>query len=384
LPLPPRNFSEFRTFSELTEITRGNGRFTRELVGVIGPVAHPTRLVETKSARLWATRFGKLMPQFQLLGNRLVTGQVGVMQIVQQPPALADHDQQTPAGGVILLVALQVFSQMVDALGEQRDLHVCRTRVFLVQLECFDRLFFSFHTCLVQKMLAKTSYSHSRCKAFLISQQGGLNRSAPIILAGIALDTLPCLNESQPDMSEVKYLSLNELEAGLDTIRQAPKDLGVLKLISRRPNTDEREVLTEGQLDPAHGLVGDNWKARGSRSTPDGSANPEMQLNVMNARVIELLAQDKERWALAGDQLFVDFDLSETNVPTGTRLVIGAAVIEITAPPHLGCKKFSVRFGPDAMKFVNSPEGKQLHLRGVNAKVVQPAVIRTGDSVKKL
>ncbi len=170
----------------------------------------------------------------------------------------------------------------------------------------------------------------------------------------------------------------------METIRQSPKDVGVVKLISRRPTTDEREVLTEAQLDPAHGLIGDNWKARGSRSTPDGSANPEMQLNVMNARVIELLAQDKERWALAGDQLFVDFDLSEENIPPGTRLAIGSAVIEITAPPHLGCKKFSARFGPDAMKFVNSPEGKQLHLRGVNAKVVQPAVIRTGDAVKKL
>jgi len=184
-------------------------------------------------------------------------------------------------------------------------------------------------------------------------------------------------------MTEMKYLSLNELQAGLDTIRQAPKDLGVLKLISRRPNTDEREVLIEGQLDPAHGLVGDNWKARGSRSTPDGSANPEMQLNVMNARVIALLAPDQARWALAGDQLYVDFDLSEANIPPGTRLAIGSAVIEITAPPHLGCKKFSARFGPDAMKFVNSPEGKQLHLRGVNAKVLQSGVVRSGDAIRK-
>ncbi|NOS70832.1 MAG: MOSC domain-containing protein, partial [Verrucomicrobia bacterium] len=139
-----------------------------------------------------------------------------------------------------------------------------------------------------------------------------------------------------------------------------------------------------GRLDLLEGLVGDNWKERGSRSTPDGSANPEMQLNIMNARVIELLAQSKERWALAGDQLFVDFDLSESNVPPGTRLAIGSAVIEVTAPPHTGCKKFSARFGPDAMKFVNAPEGKELHLRGINAKVVQPAIIRTGDSVKKL
>lgn len=182
----------------------------------------------------------------------------------------------------------------------------------------------------------------------------------------------------------MEHLTLAQLEAGLKTIRQSPKDVGVLKLISRRPNTDEREVLAEAQLDPMHGLVGDNWKTRGSRSTPDGSANPEMQLNVMNARVIELLAQDKERWALAGDQLFVDFDLSEANVPPGTRLAIGSAVIEVTAPPHLGCKKFSARFGPDAMKFVNSPEGKALHLRGVNARVITAGPVRNGDKVVRL
>jgi hypothetical protein len=185
-------------------------------------------------------------------------------------------------------------------------------------------------------------------------------------------------------MVEIRHLTFAEMEAGLDTIRHAPKDVGVLKLIARRPNTDEREVLEEGQLDPAHGLVGDSWKTRGSRSTTDGSANPEMQLNVMNARVIELLAQDKSRWALAGDQLYVDFDLSEANVPPGTRLAIGSAIIEITAPPHLGCKKFSARYGLDAMKFVNSPEGKQLHLRGVNAKVFEAGMVRSGDSVQKL
>jgi len=185
-------------------------------------------------------------------------------------------------------------------------------------------------------------------------------------------------------MTVAKHLSLAEMEAGLETIRQSPQDQGVLRLIVRRPATDKREVLTEGQLDLTDGLIGDNWKARGSSRSPDGAANREMQLNVMNARVIELLAQDKSRWALAGDQLFVDFDLSETNVPPGTRLAVGAAVIEITAPPHLGCKKFSARFGPDALKFVNSPRGKQLHLRGVNAKVVQAGCIRSGDPIRKL
>lgn len=185
-------------------------------------------------------------------------------------------------------------------------------------------------------------------------------------------------------MNTFEHLTLQQLEAGLEHIRQSPKDVGILKLISRRPNTNEREVLDEAQLDPAQGLIGDNWKARGSHSAADRAANPEMQLNVMNARVIGLIAQDKSRWALAGDQLYVDFDLSEANVPPGTRLAIGSAVIEVTAPPHLGCKKFSARFGPDAMKFVNSLEGKQLHLRGVNAKVVNAGVVRQNDPVRKL
>jgi len=180
------------------------------------------------------------------------------------------------------------------------------------------------------------------------------------------------------------HLTLEQMEAGLANIRQSPKDNGVLRLIVRRPETEAREVIAEGQLDLAGGLIGDNWKKRGSKSTPDGAANVEMQLNVMNARVIELLAQSKDRWALAGDQLYVDFDLSEANAPAGTRLAVGSAVIEVTPPPHTGCKKFSARFGVDAMKFVNSPEGKQLHLRGINAKIVQPGIVRPGDPVRKV
>ena len=185
-------------------------------------------------------------------------------------------------------------------------------------------------------------------------------------------------------MAEAGHLTFEALEAGLDDIRQSPRSVGALKWIARRPEVEAREVLREATLDPAHGLMGDNWKARGSRHSPDGSAIPELQLTLMNARVIALVAQDPSRWALAGDQLFVDFDLSEDNVPPGTRLTIGAAVIEVSALPHLGCKKFAARFGADAMKFVNSPEGKRLHLRGVNAKVVQAGVVRVGDEVRKL
>lgn len=185
-------------------------------------------------------------------------------------------------------------------------------------------------------------------------------------------------------MSEAKHLTMAELEAGLDTIRQSPKNEGVIALIVRRPQVDAREVLEKGELDLAEGLVGDTWKVRRSNRTPDGAPHPDMQLNIMNARVIALVAQEKDRWPLAGDQLFIDMDMSQENLPPGTRLALGSAVIEVTDQPHTGCKKFEARFGLDALKLVNSPVGRQLQLRGVNARVAQPGVIRVGDLVKKL
>src|SRR5919112_1681802 len=164
----------------------------------------------------------------------------------------------------------------------------------------------------------------------------------------------------------VKHLTAAELEAGLVDIRRSPKDAGPLELIVRRPCVDEREVLAEGELHPSEGLVGDSWKERGSSRTSDGSAHPEMQLNIMNARVIALVSQGRERWPLAGDQLYMDLDLSGENLPAGTRLALGEALIEVTAQPHTGCKKFVERFGLDAMRFVNSPVGRELNLRGIN------------------
>ena len=184
--------------------------------------------------------------------------------------------------------------------------------------------------------------------------------------------------------TEVRHLTTAELEAGLAAIRQSPRDGGTLELIVRRPAVDGREVLAEGELDLQQGLVGDTWSERGSSRMPDRSPHPDMQLNIMNARAIALIAQEKTRWPLAGDQLYIDLDLSDANLPAGTRLAIGTAVIEVTAQPHTGCQKFRARFGTDAHKFVNSPVGKELHLRGINARVVQPGTIRAGDTVSKL
>jgi hypothetical protein len=165
-------------------------------------------------------------------------------------------------------------------------------------------------------------------------------------------------------------------------VRASPADDGVVDLIVRRPAVDGRELLDEAELDPDAGLVGDNWSSKPSLAT--GAPNPLAQLTLINARVSALVAlDDDERRALAGDQLHVDLDLSYRNIPPGTRLQIGEAVIEITAEPHTGCGKFSSRFGVDALKWTNSPLGRDLNLRGINARVVKGGLVRRGDRIVK-
>ena len=182
----------------------------------------------------------------------------------------------------------------------------------------------------------------------------------------------------------VEHLDLATLEGGLDHVRRAPADHGTLELIVRRPAVDAREQLDEGTLDLTAGLVGDTWSSRPSKSTPDGSPDPVAQLTVMNVRAAALVAVKPERRELAGDQLFVDLDLSLDNLPPGTRLSLGSAVIEVSAKPHTGCAKFQARFGNDALRLVNSPDGRALRLRGLNARVVTPGTVRRGDTVRKL
>lgn len=182
----------------------------------------------------------------------------------------------------------------------------------------------------------------------------------------------------------MNHPTIDELEAGLPHIAASPKSEGRIDLIVRRPKDGERELLDEGTFDQDVGLVGDNWAVKPSKKTKDGSAHPRMQVNIMNARAIELLAGSKDRWALAGDQLYVDFDLSEENVPAGTQLQMGEAILEVTEIPHLGCAKFAARFGPLALKFVNSEKGRQLHLRGINARVIRGGKVASGAVISKI
>ena len=207
--------------------------------------------------------------------------------------------------------------------------------------------------------------------------------SWPVTLVDMTTTTA---DPADPAETAATHRTSEELQAFLPQLHSAPRDMGTLELVVRRPGLGEREVLDEGELDLAVGLVGDTWTERGSSRTPDGGPHPKMQLNVMSARMVAFLAGDPRRRELAGDQLYLDLDLSQENLPAGTRLTIGAptergAVIEVTEPPHTGCAKFVERFGAEAMRFVNGTVGRPMRLRGLNARVVVPGRVRPGDPV---
>ena len=175
-----------------------------------------------------------------------------------------------------------------------------------------------------------------------------------------------------------------DLDRRTADVAAAPRTEGLIVSIVRRPARDEREVIEEGVLDVTEGLVGDGWRARGSTSTPDGSADLESQLTLMSTRVLAAIEPDATRWPLAGDQVLVDMDLGVDNLPPGTRLVAGEAELEVTTRPHTGCAKFAARFGIDALRWISTPEGKALRMRGVYVKVVRGGTVRVGQSVRKV
>jgi hypothetical protein len=169
----------------------------------------------------------------------------------------------------------------------------------------------------------------------------------------------------------------------LDALLAAPSDGGRVEEIILRPARDERRPVAEAVIDVDEGVVGDSWRSRGSSSRPDGSANPEAQVTIMSVRVLTAIEPDRSRWALAGDQLLVDADLSVANLPPGTRLAVGEAILEVSGEPHTGCAKFSARFGSDALRWINSPLGRDLRMRGVNLRVIRGGTVRVGDGLRR-
>lgn len=177
---------------------------------------------------------------------------------------------------------------------------------------------------------------------------------------------------------EVVHRTRAELDAGIDEIRRAPRDAGSVALLVARPGVDLRRPVDAVALVPNQPLPGDRWSPQ---ALVEGAV-PRRQLTLMNVRVARLVAGPKERWPLTGDNLQVDFDLSEAHLPPGSRLRVGAAVLEVSHDPHEGCSKFAARFGKDALAFVSSPEGRALRLRGLLAHVVEGGIVRVGDPVR--
>ncbi|MAT36718.1 MAG: MOSC domain-containing protein [Acidimicrobiaceae bacterium] len=191
-------------------------------------------------------------------------------------------------------------------------------------------------------------------------------------------------NQSDSEAKNIRHLNTDELEAGLEKALTSPTDEGIINLIVCRPDVGQRKVLQSAEFSLEIGLVGDNWSKKPYSKSPDGGPHPEMQVTMINSRVLDLItAGDSSRMAVPGDQLVVDFDLSRENIPPGTKLNIGSAIIEVTEAPHTGCAQFVGWFGADAMRFVNSSRGRELCLRGINSKVVQPGVISQGDKITK-
>ncbi|WP_419909256.1 MOSC domain-containing protein [Candidatus Poriferisodalis sp.] len=186
------------------------------------------------------------------------------------------------------------------------------------------------------------------------------------------------------DVNETLHRSTSELEAALPHIREAPADGGTIELIVRRPAVDAREVLSEARISADEGIEGDTWNQRGSPSSADGGPHPDAQITIMSARAAAAVIGPVERWPLAGDQFYADLDISHETLPAGAQLSLGDAVVEVTAKPHRGCAKFAARFGRDALRFVNTGEGRDLRMRGVNCRVIEPGTVRAGDPITRL
>ena len=169
-----------------------------------------------------------------------------------------------------------------------------------------------------------------------------------------------------------------DIEAALPDVRSSPAEDGTVDLIAVRPAENQRQVVEKAVLTTDSGLEGDNWL---ERSSGRDEIYYETHLALMNSRFADAITPDGEGWELAGDQLYVDFDLSVDNAPPATRLKVGTATIEIAAHPHSGCAKYSKRFGREVLMTTRTDEGKRLRLRGVNARVIVPGVVRRGDSV---
>lgn len=182
-----------------------------------------------------------------------------------------------------------------------------------------------------------------------------------------------------------EHASTVELEQGLAEVLKSPIETGQLEAIFVRPATNERRALETATLTPEGGIDGDRWATDDYYVGKNGQRDLRSQVTIMNGRFLRQIAGSEDAMCLAGDNLIVDLDLSESNLPPGSQLAIGSdVVIEINGHPHSGCTKFASRFGNEARTFANNKRGASLHLRGRHAQVVRGGEIRVGDAVRKL
>lgn len=181
-----------------------------------------------------------------------------------------------------------------------------------------------------------------------------------------------------------RHKTMEELKAGLPEILKSPQDNGEVKAVVVRPGSCERNMVPSCDVSLEGGVLGDHWAKGCWKTTDDGEPHPDVQICIMNSRCIELIAGDQSNWAPAGDNLFVDMDLSPENLPPGQRVAVGSAIIEITDTPHKGCQKFIDRYGRDACVFVNLGDGDKYKLRGIYARTFEAGTISVGDTFRKL
>ncbi len=184
--------------------------------------------------------------------------------------------------------------------------------------------------------------------------------------------------------STPQHLSTLELEQGLPEVLAAPRDAGRLAAIFVRPATNERRSLADARLTPEGGIDGDRWVTDSYYRLTGGRSDPRSQVSLMNVRFLRQIALNEDAICLAGDNLIVDLDLSEANLPAGSQLAIGdEVIIEISELSHTGCSKLEGRYGKEARAFMNNARGKSLHLRGRFARILVGGTIRVGDTVRK-
>ncbi|MBY0399912.1 MOSC domain-containing protein [Myxococcota bacterium] len=180
----------------------------------------------------------------------------------------------------------------------------------------------------------------------------------------------------EPKGDATRHLPSSALEAAHASRTASPFDEGWVSLIVRRLEDGRRESLPRIGLSLEEGVPGDDWSRRPPR-------DPAAQLAVMQTSIAAIIANGQPLTTF-GDNLFVELDLSAGNLPTGSLLAVGAATVEVTPKPHNGCSKFDVRFGNDALRFVQAKETRHENRRGIYWRVVTPGEVAVGDPVRVL